>query len=816
MADAVRQTKVPFEDKFRQLEVDLPTPNTYRAASGAPGESYWQQDVDYRIEATLDEAGRRLSGREWVTYKNNSPHALNYLWFQLDQNHFKADSVARMTETALTDRDGKDALSIAGMRREQALADLPLGFEIGAVTDAAGGKLSYTINDTMMRVDLPRPLAPGATTTVRVNWAFNITDNLIHGGRAGFERLPNTESDIFFIAQWFPRLAAYTDYTGWQHKQFLGRGEFTLEFGDYDVALTVPADHVVASTGDLQNPNEVLSAEQRRRLERAKTVTRDPIYIVTPEEAAANEKEGTRASKTWRFKAANVRDFAFASSRRFIWDALNVKQPEGRDVLAQSFFPSEADPLWSLYSTRAVAHTIDVYSSFSFPYPYPTAISVNTWDRGGMEYPMISFNGYRPVKDEKTGKVTYTRNAKYGLIGVVIHEVGHNYFPMIVNSDERQWTWMDEGLNSFLEYMAELRWEETFPDRGGSANVLDGITAYMTSENQVPIMTNSESLRQFGPNAYTKPTAALTVLRETVMGPELFDHAFREYSRRWRFKRPTPSDFFRTMEDASGTDLDWFWRGWFYTTDHVDIAVTGMREYRIATRNPEADKTVARAQAQAEIPAPVTVLQNRERGVQTYMQRNPQAADFYNENDEHVVTNKDRNDYATFIEEMKPEDKRVFERALKENPYLYFVDFSNIGGLVSPLPLKLTYEDGATREVMIPAEIWRVDNVNVTKMFVETKRVTSIEFDTRHQTADADKSNNAYPPKPALSRLDLFKVQQPPAARNQMADALVELKAKTPPGADQEGAKAPLAPTAADPAGAPASPVPATPAPATP
>ncbi|HEX5005528.1 MAG TPA: M1 family metallopeptidase, partial [Hyphomonadaceae bacterium] len=657
----------------------------------------------------------------------------------------------------------------------------PHGYEIQSVTDGAGNALHYVINDTMMRVDMPRPLRPGQTQVFKISWAFNIVDNNLFGGRSGYERFPDNDTYIFFQAQWFPRLAAYTDYTGWQHKQFLGRGEFTLEFGNYDVSITVPADHIMGATGTLQNPNQVLTSEQRSRLAQARSKFDKPIYIVTPAEALANEKEGTTATKTWRWKADNVRDFAWASSRKFIWDAMGVDQKVGGDVLAQSFFPNEADPLWSLYSTRAVAHTIDVYSSFSFPYPYPNALSVNTWLSGGMEYPMISFNGYRPVKDEKTGQKTYTRNAKYGLIGVVIHEVGHNYFPMIVNSDERQWTWMDEGLNSFLEAQAEHLWEDTFPvGSPGFPNVLDAITSYMTSENQVPVMTNSESIPQFGPNAYTKPTAALTVLRETVMGRELFDFAFRQYAERWMFKRPTPADFFRTMEDASGVDLDWFWRGWFYTTDHVDVALTGVREYRLSTKDPNVEQPLARERRQQRQPEPPTVAGNKAQGLQTYVERHPDAKDFYNENDEFAVNNKDLNEFETYKDGLKEPDKSALEQALRENPFIYFVDFQNVGGIVSPLPLKITYEDGAVREMMIPAEIWRMNNEKVTKLFVEPKKVVSIEVDARHQIADADPSNNAYPQRVAPSRLEVFR-QTNPTARNQMADALVELKAKEQP-----------------------------------
>jgi hypothetical protein len=792
-ADANKQTKGNFDDKFRQLEVDLPTPNTYRTASGAPGESYWQQKADYVINATLDETAKRITASESVSYKNNSPHSLNYVWFQLDQNIFKQDSNARKTATATPAANGGDQIGVGALRQQQSYQDTPHGFEIAAVTDGSGARLPYTINDTMMRVDLPRPLRPGASQTIKINWAFNIVDNDVFGGRSGYERFPENDTYIFFQAQWFPRLVAYTDYTGWQHKQFLGRGEFTLEFGDYDVSLTLPADHVVASTGVLQNPGQTLSAEQRRRLDQARAA-RAPMYIVTPEEALANEKEGTTSTKTWRYKAENVRDFAWASSRKFIWDAMGVDQDVGDDVLAMSFFPTEADPLWSKYSTRSVAHTIDVYSDFSFPYPYPTAISVNTWLGGGMEYPMISFNGYRPVKDEKTGEKTYTRNAKYGLIGVVIHEVGHNYFPMIVNSDERQWTWMDEGLNSFLEYLAELLWEEDFPAGApGVPNALDSITEYMKSENQVPIMTNSESIPQFGPNAYSKPTAALTVLRETVLGRDLFDFAFKEYSRRWMFKRPTPADFFRTMEDASGTDLDWFWRGWFYTTDHVDIALTGMREYRISSRDPNVENQTRRDARAAAQPVPRTVIENREEGLKTYMERHPEARDFYNENDEFVVNNKDLNDYAEFKEKLKDPEKSVFDRAMRENPYIYFVDFENLGGLVSPLPLTITYEDGSVTETIIPAEIWRMNNEAVTKVLIETKKVVSIELDKHHQIADADPGNNSYPAKAAPSRIDMLRSNERAPARNQMKEAMEELKAKSPEGPASPAA--PIAPT---------------------
>ncbi|HEY5654654.1 MAG TPA: M1 family metallopeptidase, partial [Woeseiaceae bacterium] len=530
-ADAIRQTKGDFYDAFRQLDVDLPTPNVYRTASGAPGEKYWQQEASHKIRVKLDEKALHITASQDITYKNNSPDTLRYLWLQLDQNKFRRDSIAVRSETAtevggrrnlVDEEEAVDTLNYSGLARKQAMEDRDYGFDITAVKDGRGKPLQYTIVDTMMRIDLPQALRSGQTTSFSIDWEFNIVHEVRISARGGYEYFPEDDTYLFFLAQWFPRLAAYTDYAGWQHKAFLGRGEFTLEFGDYEVEITVPADHIVSSTGVLQNPSEVLTAQQRQRLKQAETA-KAPVFIVTPEEAAENEREGTDATATWVFKAKNVRDFAWASSRKFIWDAMGHRQDDSENplVMAMSFYPKEAEPIWSKYSTHAVIHTMDVYSSFSFPYPYPTAQSVNTWKSGGMEYPMITFNGYRPDPFEAENAVegapdrTYSRRIKYGLIGVIIHEIGHIYFPMTVNSDERQWTWMDEGINSFLDYVSAIAWEENYPSYGDNVNVLDSITEYMVSENQVPIMTQSDSILQFGPNAYSKPTAALIVLRET-------------------------------------------------------------------------------------------------------------------------------------------------------------------------------------------------------------------------------------------------------------------------------------------------------------
>lgn len=768
---------------FAQLEQTLPTPNVYRTASGAPGHRYWQQQADYDIEVTLDPEKRALSAKQQIRYTNNSPDRLAYLWLQLDQNRFAENSLDRRSRTASSQQD---RISFDRMRAEQSFADTVHGYSGLTVTNSAGKPLPFTVIDTMMRIDLPKPLAPQKSVTFNVQWRFNIIEEAAIGGRGGYEHFKKSNTDIFFLAQWFPRMVAYTDYAGWQHKAFLGRGEFTLEFGNYNVAITVPKGHIVSATGELSNPKEVLTAKQRQRLAQANS--QKITFIVTPEEALANERQVHQGKTTWRFTAANVRDFAWASSNKFIWDAMLHEQPGAQHerVLAMSFYPNEAEPIWSHYSTQAVLHTMEVYSRFSFDYPYPTAQSVNTWERGGMEYPMITFNGYRPTTAEAAAskaetadvasdaRPTYSRRIKYGLIGVIIHEIGHIYFPMVVNSDERMWTWMDEGINTFLEYVAELEWEEQFPAFGGKTNILDYIPDYMTSTNQVPIMTQSDSILQFGPNAYSKPAAALTVLRETVMGREAFDFAFRTYAQRWKFKRPTPADFFRTMEDASGVDLDWFWRSWFYSTDHVDIAITDARQYRIKSLNPEIDFPLDKQQHRRLEPAPIMQQRNAEAGLTTRLERNPELRDFYNDNDQFTVSNKDRNDYRQELDNLDDWQRDVLQRALDEKPFLYFIDLENIGGVVSPVPLKIYYADGAAKELMVPAEVWRRDAQKITYLLIEAKAVSRFSIDERHQTADADFSNNSFPPKIEPSRLELYKRKR--SERNLMADMLVELK----------------------------------------
>ena len=742
-------TKPLPTDKFRQLEELLPTPNAQRTASGAPGHAYWQQRADYVIDATLDDAKQSLAGAATITYHNASPDALAYLWLQLDPNIFAHDSDNRVTSGSPRATPGVNPLDKFPYASLEALLlqeSYDSDLKISAVTDAAGAALPHTVVKTMMRIDLPKPLAPGAKTTFKVSWSYLINNAKLLSLRCGYEYFEKDKNYLYEIAQWFPRMAAYNDTMGWQHKQYLGRGEFTLEFGDYLVRLTVPSDHIVSATGVLQNPEQVLTATQRERLKTAATSPK-PVFIVTPAEAKAAESGKPNGTKTWIFKAENVRDFAFASSRKFIWDAMGAPHHASPDpkqpVMAMSFYPNEAEPLWSKYSTHAIIHTLDIYSKHTFAYPYAVAQSING-PIGGMEYPMICFNGPRPTEDG-----TYSRATKYALISVIIHEVGHNYFPMIVNSDERQWTWMDEGLNSFVQTLAEQQWEKDYPSRRAEARDLVG---YMTGEGQVPIMTNSESIAQLGPNAYGKPAVALTILRETILGRELFDHAFKTYAQRWAFKRPYPADFFRTMEDASGIDLDWFWRGWFYTNDHVDISLDAVRAYTLDTRDPAIEKPRAK---QEKADRTRTPAQTRNATLPKRIDAYPELRDFYNDYDEATILPSDKKKYEELLKTLAKD--KVRPEVLKTKRNFYLVEFSNVGGLVMPIVLKIDYSDGSTEELRIPAEIWRVDNAKASKLIMTEKEVKALQIDPHEEIGDADVENNFWPRRAIKSRFQLFK-----------------------------------------------------------
>lgn len=739
-APAQGAVSVLVGDPLRQLDELLPAPGPYRSADGAPGADYWQQKVDYFIDVTLDDVHQQISGRERITYLNRSPDTLTYLWLQLEPNIYRpdADAAATMSAPDLT------RMPFSTMRSLLARETFPGGVTIGSVKDEHGLVLKHTIVKTMMRVDLPQPLTTGQSFCFSIDWKYTINDCRLVGGRSGYEYFPADKNYLYEIAQWFPRLAAYTDATGWQNEQFLGPAEFALEFGDYLVRITVPADHTVAATGALINPEQVLTQTQRQRLAQARTSSK-PVFVVTPSEAKANEKSRAKQVKTWIFHAERVRDFAFASSRKFIWDAQGTTIG-GHLVLAMSYYPNEGEPLWSKYSTPAIVHTLKTYSHYTFAYPYPVACSVNG-PVGGMEYPMICFNGPRPEKDG-----TYSKRTKYSLISVVIHEVGHNFFPMIVNSDERQWTWMDEGFNTFLQYLTEQQWEANYPSRRGDPR---SVISYMTSDNQVPIMTSSKSLRQFHNNAYAKTAVGLMILRETILGHELFDEAFQEYARRWMFKHPQPADFFRTMEDATAIDLDWFFRGWFYSTEHVDLAVTRVRRFIIDGQEPA--QTAARSKAERAEQAGTPAHQSFAK-VPKLIDQHPELKDFYNTFDELNVTAAQRAAYQRMLSRLTDEDKQLLQS--KRN--FYVVDIDNVGGLVMPILLRIDFQDKTTQELRIPVEIWRLNNRHVSKLIMTSKTVKSVTLDPHQETADADTDNNRFPRAIDTLRIELFKPSAPP------------------------------------------------------
>ena len=723
-------------NKFKQLKEEMSTPNVYRTAGGAPGHAYYQNEADYIMKITLNDQEQKITGSETITYHNNSKDQLEYLWLQLDQNKRaqKSDSYKIQTGGIRS----LNSRSINDMNPE-----FEGGFNITAVTKKDGSPQSYTINKTMMRINLSKPLQPGSSFSFNVNWWYNINNRMEIGGRSGYEYFEKDDNYLYTIAQFFPRMCVYNDTEGWQNKQFLGNGEFTLPFGDYDVKITVPTDHIVGATGQLSNAEDILSAQQLNRLKEAKNSEKEPVFIVTEKEAIKNEKQRKKGMKTWHFKAENVRDFGWASSRKFIWDAMVVKQ-NSSDVLAMSFYPKEGNPLWEQYSTKTVAHTLKCYSKYTFDYPYPVAISVHSkWI--GMEYPMICFNGGRPDEDG-----TYSKRTKYGMISVIIHEVGHNYFPMIINSDERQWTWMDEGLNTFLQYLTEQEFEKGYPSRRGPAYK---IVDYMKgNKNRIsPIMTNSESIHQFGNNAYGKPATAMNILRETIMGRELFDYAFKMYSNRWMFKHPNPEDLFRTMEDASSVDLDWFWRGWFYSTDHVDISLDNVSYYRINNQNP--DENNAERKRKFEEINTKDISNQRNADITTYRDVDQGLNDFYTSYDEFATTKKQQKKYEKFKDNLKEEEQEI----LNENKHFYELKFSNKGGLVMPIILDFTLKNKEHEIVKIPVEIWKNNDNKITKVFSFDHEVTQIELDPFLETADTDRNNNYWPSYTEPSKFELYQ-----------------------------------------------------------
>lgn len=717
-----------WKGKFEQLDELLPTPNSYRTGSGAPGENYWQQRADYVINAELDDATQTLTASETITYFNNSPDALSFLWLQLDQNLFADNSITNVTRTGSV----RDSIPASFFKNAAGVtvSDYKGGFQIKAVKDASGKNLPHIINNTMMRIDLPVALKTGEKVSFSIAWSYRESDRQIFDGRGGFEFFPEDGNYVYTFAQWFPRMCVYDDYEGWQNKQFLGQGEFALVFGNYNVKLTVPADHIVGATGTIQNAKDVLTKEQLERFEKAKKTYDAPVLIVTPEEAAKKEKTRSNKKVTWSFAAENVRDFAFATSRKFIWDAQAVKVGT-KTPLAQSLYPKEGNPLWQKESTRAIRNALELYSSRTFEYPYPVAYSVHSAAQG-MEYPMICFNGGRPNKDGSFSKQTLT-----GMVSVIVHEVGHNFFPMIVNSDERQWSWMDEGLNTFLE---KETMRERYPELFGTHGTPKGIAPFMRGDKSQmrPIMTTSDNIRrmEFGANAYTKPSAALTILRETVMGPEQFDQAFREYAQRWAFKHPKPADFFRSMEDASGTDLDWFWRGWFYTTDNVDVDLAEVKWFKLNNAKSGPEKKGVKAK-QGDLAAGKESSPNDFSG-------GPQPFTINN-------TPEKLN-----LEFRSTEDDNAI-RAKLEGKNIYQLKFRNVGGLITPLVIQWTFADGTKETEKIPAEVWRMNESEITKVFIKDKEVVNIVLDPNFELADTEFGNNVFPKRKLVSKFDQFR-----------------------------------------------------------
>ncbi|RTY76800.1 M1 family peptidase [Flavobacterium sp. GSP27] len=722
-----KQTGKYDTNKFSQMYDLLATPNLFRTASGAPGPAYYQQQADYKINIDLDDKNSKLTGSETITYYNNSPDTLEYLWVQLDQNQS-----AKNSQTPLAESQRMEQVFPAGNFTNKFLKqELERGFNIDFVKDAKGNPLSFTINQTMMRINLETPMKPGEKFSFAINWWYNINNYRAEGGRSGYELFEKSGNKLYVIAQFYPRMAVYNDVEGWQNMQFWGTGEFTLPFGDFDVNITVPADHIMEATGDLMNRSEVFTAAQLKRYELAQKTYDKPVVVVTQAEAEASEKGFSDKKKTWKFSAKNVRDFGIATSRKFIYDAMAVKLND-KTVMAISVYPKESNPLWGETATRTVAHTLKSYSAHTFDYPYPKAVSVSAEDQG-MEYPMICWNYGRP--DEKG--VTSDR-IKNGMIGVTIHEVGHNFFPMIVNSDERQWSWMDEGLNTFMQYMAEQEMGTNFPSSRGPASK---IVPYMSGDQKFlePIMSNSETIVQFGANAYGKPATGLNILRETIMGRELFDHAFKVYANRWKFKHPTPEDFFRTMEDASAVDLDWFFRGWFYSTDFVDIGIKEVKQYYVSLTPTKdlKDATVRRGRF------------GQEKGPFLYLV--PETSEELSAKDKKALAIADVNLLSEYVNQNFTADEKA---KLKSPKYFYEVDFNKPGGMLMPIIVELTYEDDTKETFKYPAQIWRKNNDTAKKVYATEKAIKKIQIDPKLETADIDVTNNTWPKEEVKSKFD--------------------------------------------------------------
>ena len=763
---AYTQNQSNHGHKFEQLDQILRSPNSYRTADGSPGPDYWQQQADYKIKCTLDVKVQKLDGSETITYTNNSPSELKYLWLQLDENEHSKDAL----------KHHNDATKINNIMNEKAMQSLEVwrlmddyGVKLKKVTDTSGKPLKYNVNGTVMRLELPEPLKSGKKFSFNIDWSYRLIDrmNSLSWGRGGYEYFEDHKNYLYTIVQWYPRMCVFSDFEGWQNKQFVGQGEFAVSFGDYEVEMTLPADHIVGSTGECQNYKEMLSPTQYSRWMQAQHV-KQPLEIVTLAEAKTNEMNAvSEKMKTWKYKAHNVRDFAWTASKKFVWDAMPHYNEEGKKSMCMSYYGKEAYPIYSKYSTKTVNHTLTTYSKYSIPYPYPVAISVEA--ANGMEYPMICFN---PGRAEDDG--TYSEGSKMAALLVIIHEVGHNYFPMIINSDERQWAWFDEGINTFMQFMTEQELDNFYPSEEGPPHL---ITNYMKGpkDGLEPIMTNSENIIDYGNNAYSKPATALTILRETILGREQFDYAFKEYCRRWAFKHPTPEDFFRTMEEASGVDLDWFWRGWFYSIDAVDVSLDSIQWYKVDMDNDLVAKLDSFTRKRKPPFQHLTQVRNRQENLQFPIEKDSTLVDFYNsykpwETEDSVKIYETMLYDQTYTKEEK-------ETLYSKNNY-YQLYFSNKGGLVTPIIIEWTFKDGTKEIETIPVDIWRLNENSFAKVFVKDKEVSGVVIDPYKQLADIDETNNNWPVKEFPSKFQVYKKNKSIKQDNPMQKAIKKREAK--------------------------------------
>ncbi|OUS03414.1 aminopeptidase [Flavobacteriales bacterium 33_180_T64] len=727
------------QNKFKQLYDEFSTPNMYRTGSGAPGPAYYQQQADYKMDIEINDETAVLSGNEIITYTNNSPDELTYLWIQLDQNVRQKDSPSKDINSSRV----TPAMSASRFASSYMKERFDGGFNVEKVTTVDGKALSHMINQTMMRVELPKPMKTGDKFSFNIKWWYQINNHVTDGGRSGYELFPDGNRN-YVVAQFYPRMAVYNDVEGWQNSQFWGRDEFALPFGNFEVNITVPSDHLLDGTGRLMNRKEVFSNTMMKRYEKAKKSYVEPVVISTQAEAEVREKGHSNKKNTWKLYAENVRDFGFATSRKYIWDMMAVKIGS-KDVMAVSLYSKEGNPLWEQWSTKAVASTLKSYSRMTFDYPYHKAISIHA-KRQGMEYPMICWNYGRP---DENGK--YDDRTKYGMMSVIIHEVGHNFFPMIINSDERQWTWMDEGLNTFMQYVAEQDFGEwypaalspddaKYPSRRGPAK---NIVRYMggNQDRIAPIMTKGLNTYQFGNNAYGKPATALNVLRETVMGRELFDYAFKEYAHRWMFKHPTPEDFFRTMEDASAFDLDWYWRGWFYSTDWVDVGLKDVKKYYVSSEPNQYAKNYAESRN----------LKLEDLNLVYLVEEGSDAFD------EKLRQGTSADNSPTLKEYLMDNFTAEERKTITQPKYFYNITFEKPGGLVMPIIVEYTYADGTSKTETYPAQIWRFNDNEVSKAIASEKEIVSIKVDPNLETADIDTSNNSWPKEVKENDFDKFK-----------------------------------------------------------